>query len=94
MFGLLPEGFWDKGVHTLTEKLRARGNKGLMIYYDYDCTFCSKRSFDLKRFLLLSPESGAVGFASTNPEIAAIMERENSWVIAYEHLIRQNGMVL
>jgi len=48
-------------------------------YYDADCGFCTRTVERLRRLARLPAES--IIPAQTDPEIMAIMERENSWVV-------------
>jgi predicted DCC family thiol-disulfide oxidoreductase YuxK len=79
-FGLLPSGFWNEGWNTFTNWIASKGKKGLTIYYDFECSFCYKISYLLKRVLLLNPETVVLA-AHTNSEIEKIMEEKNSWVL-------------
>lgn len=78
--GLLPSGFWNEGWNSFTTWISNKGKKGLTIYYDFECSFCYKISFLLKRFLLLNEQTEILA-AHTDPEIEKIMEEKNSWVI-------------
>jgi len=53
--------------------------ESIRIFYDGDCGFCKRMTLILKTFLLI-PTSD-IRPAQEIPEIAAQMERENSWVV-------------
>jgi hypothetical protein len=55
------------------------GQERIVIYYDEDCGFCRKTSLILREFFL--PRSVAVLSAQPVPEIGALLEREQSWVV-------------
>jgi len=48
-------------------------------YYDADCAFCTRSIERVRRLTRLPAES--IIPAQSDPEIRAIMERENSWVV-------------
>lgn len=79
-FGLLPSYFWEVPVRNVSDFLRRHARRGLSIYYDSDCGFCFKMVHVLRRFLFLSPET-VIMPAGANPEIAALMQEKNSWVV-------------
>jgi hypothetical protein len=81
--GLLPPGFWNDGWNRFTDWVASKGKKGLTVYYDFECSFCYKTSFFMKRVLLLHPET-EIKPAHTDPTIEAYMMKKNSWVITDE----------
>ncbi len=79
-FGLLPSDFWDKGIKRINTWITSRAKSGLTIYYDFDCTFCYKLSFLLKRVFCLHPDTIVIS-AQTNESVQKIMDEQNSWVV-------------
>jgi hypothetical protein len=79
-FGLLPSGFWNDVASRMHNWLASHGKQSLKIYYDFDCTFCYKASFLIKRILCLNPET-QIAPASVDLNIQKIMDEHNSWVI-------------
>ena len=77
-FGLLPSTFW-----TWLGSIRKRAKTGLTIYYDGGCGFCERIVFYIKRALVLSPHTNIVK-ASTNPDMTALMYKEDSWIVVGE----------
>ncbi len=71
----IPGWFWDRAVPARGS--RARQN--LCIYYDGDCGFCLRMVRLLHTFLLLHESRYAP--AQSDPAIAEVLERENSWVV-------------
>jgi predicted DCC family thiol-disulfide oxidoreductase YuxK len=53
--------------------------EAIILYYDEDCGFCLKMCLILREFLL--PNSVKILQAQAYPDIHAIMEKENSWVV-------------
>ena len=78
-FGLLPSIFWDKVLPWFALSRR----KGLTMYYDRDCGFCTRAIWYVKRLLFLSEYTKVIP-AQEAPEIEEVMRRENSWVIVDE----------
>ncbi len=70
----LPASFWD----VLAARW-ARGREGLEIWYDGGCGFCRLMVACLRTAAALPRHS--VRAAQEDPEILALMERENSWVV-------------
>ncbi len=81
--GLLSSGFWDTGIKQISSWVTYRAKKGLTIYYDFDCTFCYKLTFLLKRILCLHPDTTIIS-AQTNESVEKIMRSQDSWVITDE----------
>lgn len=52
---------------------------GVTMHYDRDCGFCLKMCLILREFLL--PPQARIVPAQDDPEIGALLERENSWVV-------------
>jgi len=76
---LVPSAVW-----IALHQRRKRSNSfeainGITIYYDEDCGFCLKMCLILRE-LLLHP-SVPILTAQSNPNIHAVMEKHNSWVI-------------
>lgn len=69
----LPSGFWD----GLDRRLRPQGLP--RIFFDRDCGFC-RRMVDLVRTFLVLPDVRATP-AQDDPNVEAVMRRENSWVV-------------
>lgn len=84
LLGLLPSEFWDILITPILNRFRSRAKSGLTIVYDFDCTFCYKMSFLLKRILLLNDTTIVIA-SEKNAVAHEIMERENSWVIIDEY---------
>lgn len=78
--GLLPSYFWDSCWARVRRFFSTRAKSGLTMYYDTNCGFCYKSVHILKNFLLLRKET-LISSSETDASIAALMERENSWVI-------------
>jgi predicted DCC family thiol-disulfide oxidoreductase YuxK len=88
--GLLPSSFWDNGFNRFTTWIQKKGKSGLVIYYDYECTFCYKMTFLLKRLLALNTNT-EIHAAHENPEIEKIMLERNSWVVTDTRGIHHTG---
>lgn len=71
----LPTGFWAWAQRRTQTSQR----DGLQIYYDADCGFC-KKVVHLLRTLLVLPKT-PLAEAQSDPDIAADMEKHNSWVV-------------
>ena len=78
--GILPSWFWDTLVLRMRHWFEKRAKGGLSIYYDYDCTFCSKVTRIIKQLLMLSPTTVVLP-SSTDKAIEAKMLEKNSWVV-------------
>lgn len=72
---LVPSVVWI----WLANRRKDDKRKSIIMHYDVDCGFCLKMCLILREFLL--PDSVKIVPAQSNPEIYAVMERENSWVI-------------
>lgn len=74
---LIPSALWlwlrDRGHRTRSDI------ENIVIFYDRDCGFCLKMCLILREVLL--PRSVKILPAQDTPEIGAILERENSWVV-------------
>ena len=80
---LLPGAAWTmvpSKVQTTSIKTRLNSIK---LYYDEDCGFCLKMCLILRTFLLTTDTQ--IHPAQQYPEIYAIMEKENSWVVTDEN---------
>lgn len=68
-------------MHTNTHHVSSDEPKmaAIRCYYDSDCDFCT-RSIERLRRLVRLPKDSIIP-AQSVPEIMAIMERENSWVV-------------
>ena len=71
---LLPAPLWDR----LERHLAAR-NRGLTIYYDGGCGFCSRMVATLRTFLILP--GATVRPAFENERAEALMHEHHSWVV-------------
>jgi predicted DCC family thiol-disulfide oxidoreductase YuxK len=71
---VLPGSFWD----SIHRRIRRRG-AGLTIAYDGDCGFCKVAVYALRSMLLI--EDAHIIPADMRPDLLAVMQRENSWVI-------------
>ena len=77
---LLPGAVWAWfAAHRAKAPARLRRER-IVIHYDRDCGFCVKMCLILRELLLL-PERLQIRPAQDDPEIGAILERENSWVV-------------
>jgi hypothetical protein len=72
---LIPSVVWV----WLARKCANPQREAITLYYDEDCGFCLKMCLILREFLL--PKSVKILQAQVYPEIHAIMELENSWVV-------------
>ncbi|MDA0784703.1 MAG: HTTM domain-containing protein [Proteobacteria bacterium] len=70
---------WD----WLGARLRRPSVIGMVIYYDRDCDFCFKICRLLKSFLILNDVP--ILPAQTRPEIHALMQEHDSWVVHDGH---------
>lgn len=70
----LPGWIWDK---TLSRRA-VPSAQGLRVYYDGECAFCYRLLLLVRTFLAVRDLE--VQPAQSNPAVAAVMERENSWV--------------
>ncbi|PID62301.1 MAG: HTTM domain-containing protein [Gammaproteobacteria bacterium] len=73
---LLPGAVWQWQLRRRAAKPRPR----LTIHYDIDCGFCLKMCLILRALLL--PAGTRIVPAQSDPVMGAILERENSWVVA------------
>ena len=71
----LPTAFWN----WISHRIRNDARDNVVIYFDRDCGFCKKTCLILRTFLL--PTTTPILIAQDTPDIYAIMERENSWVV-------------
>jgi predicted DCC family thiol-disulfide oxidoreductase YuxK len=69
----LPSAFWD----GLDRRLRPQGAP--RIFFDGDCSFC-RRMVNLVRTFLVLPDVRATP-AQDDPNIEAVMQRDDSWVV-------------
>ena len=72
----IPGLFWDRFLPWFNARPVRRG---ITLYYDEDCGFCRK-TCQIFRELGLPPETRILP-AQQVPDIYAIMQRENSWVV-------------
>lgn len=61
------------------QKVSTKEREGIVIYYDKPCGFCQKISLILRSFLLF-PHTRVLA-AQEHPDIYAIMQKNNSWVV-------------
>ncbi len=99
---LLPSAFWIFLSHRRENRITPLKRDAITLYYDEDCGFCLKMCLVLREFLL--SHKNQILPAQAYPDIYAIMERENSWVItdgggkhythwgAMQHLFVQKGL--
>ena len=71
----IPSTFWNAALTFLSTDQR----RGMVIYFDEGCDFCKKVLRFLLTFALIPGTRSAP--TNTDPEILAVMERENSWVV-------------
>ncbi len=71
----IPGWFWDRVFPPRASAARA----GLRVYYDGECTFCLRLLRIIHTLLVLRDVPYAP--AQSEPEVEAIMLRENSWVV-------------
>lgn len=71
-----PGAVWD----WLGSKLRTAERAGVSIYFDKECGFCLKVCLLLREFALF--RSTPIQPAQDNPEIYALMQRHDSWVVS------------
>ncbi len=76
---LIPGALWIKAQQGSRQQKRLESLQAIRFYYDEDCGFCLKMCLILRAFLL--PETTKILRAQQYPDIYAIMERENSWVV-------------
>ncbi len=76
---LIPGALWIKAQQGSRQQKRLESLRAIRFYYDEDCGFCLKMCLLLRAFLL--PESTKILRAQQYPDIFAIMDRENSWVV-------------
>lgn len=72
----VPALFWDRVLGRWRDRPARRG---ITMYYDRDCGFCEK-SCRLFRAFGMHPQT-RIEPAQDDPEIGALLERENSWVV-------------
>ena len=72
---LIPSIVWV----WLARRQRRNNAERIVFYYDEDCGFCLKMCLILREFLL--PDSVKILPAQAYPDMHALMERENSWVV-------------
>lgn len=86
----LPASAWNP-LARIARDLAARS--GLAVHYDAECAFCRRFTHALVEALGL-PE-GVIRTAQSDPAIAALMERERSWVIVSDGrtLLRFEGFL-
>lgn len=70
----LPSSFWDWLQRRIAGRQRIAA-----LYYDQNCTFCYKTCLLLRSLLVLGPVE--IRPAQPVPEIGALLERHNSWVV-------------
>lgn len=70
-----PGWVWDK----FTSRARTEKRRKIRLYYDQDCSFCKKTCLIFREFFLLA-DTPLIA-AQSDPEIHAIMEEHNSWVV-------------
>jgi predicted DCC family thiol-disulfide oxidoreductase YuxK len=72
----VPGLFWN----YLLPRFNARpSRRGIQIFYDKDCHFCRKTCVIFRALGL--PPSASVEPAQNYPDVCAILERDNSWVV-------------
>lgn len=76
LMAFIPALFWDRFLGWWNARPR---RTSISIHYDRDCGFCLKTCL-IFRELGLPPDTPVVP-AQDDPEIGAILERENSWVV-------------
>lgn len=76
---LIPGTAWVWLRRTRWQQAKRTQQSAIIIYYDEDCGFCLKTCLILRSFLL--PQDCQILKAQNYPDIHALMERENSWVV-------------
>ena len=92
---LIPSAAWAMSGRKKQPKTTENRLESIKIYYDEDCGFCLKMCLVLRTFLLRADTQ--ILRAQHYPDIYAIMERENSWVVTDENQtahIHWHAMVL
>jgi predicted DCC family thiol-disulfide oxidoreductase YuxK len=72
----IPAFFWDKIAIRLNKRFQPAAH---ILYYDEPCDFCRKTCLIFRELSILY--TAQVEPAQNTPEIYAIMQRENSWVV-------------
>ncbi|NND91220.1 MAG: DUF393 domain-containing protein [Granulosicoccus sp.] len=76
---LIPGAVWIRVRSSERQLALQRRLQSIVMYFDEDCGFCLKMCLILRAFLL--PQRVQIIPAQNHPDIHAVMERENSWVI-------------
>lgn len=72
----IPSAVWDKLLPWFNARPQ---RKNITLYYDRECGFCRKTCLIFRELGL--PSATRIEPAQAYPEIYAIMQRENSWVV-------------
>jgi len=88
--GLLPPLFWDKIITPLHAFLSSKSSRGITIFYDGDCGFCSRISNVTRKLLLLHPDT-VVTMSLNNAEAEQLMHTAHSWVVRDRSGINYTG---
>ena len=72
----VPAQFWDRVLRGWSERPQRRG---IVMYYDRGCEFCAKTCRIFRAFGM-HPDT-RIEVAQDTPQIGALLERENSWVV-------------
>lgn len=90
VFGLIPSAFWDRIFPAISKKISSKARAGLIIYYDFKCSFCHKASFLLRRVLLLGKGTKVLP-VFLDPESEKLMQEKDSWVVMGSDGVRHVG---
>ncbi len=88
--GLLPGYFWDHIIMPLRKIASSKSQKGMTIFYDGDCSFCSRISKVTAGMLLLHPETKII-FSGSDPEAYSTMHSAHSWVVRDHNGVSYTG---
>ncbi len=78
--GLLPGYFWDHIIRPLRKYLSLKSHSGMSIFYDGDCSFCSRISRVTAGALLLHPDT-KITFSGSDKDAYNTMHSAHSWVV-------------
>lgn len=72
-------GNWRDRKPANTARIKGINRSKIRIHFDEDCGFCRKTVLILREFLL--PSSAQILPAQQDPEILAVLQEQNSWVV-------------
>ncbi len=76
LLAFTPTWLWNR----IGERMKTPARTGITLYYDERCKFCRKTCLLIRTFFL-APEVRILPAQASDPEIGALLERENSWVV-------------